>query len=325
MEGRATRRTLIFSAAGLIAGLATTPVLAGQSFTVSQYGIVPATLPWAIALETGLFKKNGLDIDSLTGAHGGGTAVRNMMASDIPFAELSTAAAIAALRTGLKIKIVYGAVNNMGKTSWVALPGSSIKRVTDLKGKKVGFNNPRSATEQVIRLVLAKHDLLKDVNLVSTGGQAAGLTMLRQKAIDATVASDPLLTKQAGRYHVVFGVTDELPKLVWSVGVTTSEYAASNPDMVRRLILTRRQAVDFMRSNPAEAAKVYAKVWNFDEKLAGKLLETQFKLNYISRGKISQEGLDVLLEGMRLTGQLKGSLDIAAAIDRNFLPADLQK
>jgi NitT/TauT family transport system substrate-binding protein len=309
----------------LVALLAASPAMAAQSFTVSQYGIVPATLPWAIAKEKDLFKQNGLDIGNLVGAHGGGTAVRNMMAADIPFAELSTAAAISGLRSGLKLKIVYGAVKNMGETSWVVLPDSALKTVDDLKGKKVGFNNPRSATEQVLRLVLKKHALLSGVNLISTGGQAAGLTILRQKAIDATVASEPVLTVQADRYRVLFHVTDEIPHLVWSIGVTTAEFADKNPDMLRRLILTRRQAVDYIREHPDEAAKVYAKIWQFDEPLAGKILHKQLTLNYLSRGEIDRQGLDVVLEGMRLTGQLKESVDIAAAIDTRFLPTDLPK
>src|SRR5262249_49281722 len=140
-------------ALGLTAALAVAPAQAGQNFTVSQYGIVSSTLPWAVALEKGIFKQNGLDVDNLIGAHGGGTAGRNMLAGDIPFAELSTAATIAGLRQGMNLKIVYAAVHNMGETSWMVLPDSPIKTVADLKGKKAGYNNPRSATEQVLRTI----------------------------------------------------------------------------------------------------------------------------------------------------------------------------
>ena len=52
--------------------------------TVSQYGRLVATLPWAVALEKGMFKEAGLDIDGVTAGAGGGTSLRNMLAGELP-------------------------------------------------------------------------------------------------------------------------------------------------------------------------------------------------------------------------------------------------
>jgi NitT/TauT family transport system substrate-binding protein len=309
---------------GLWIALFAGPAPAAQSFTVSQYGIVSATLPWAVVLEKGLFKKNGLDIDNVLSANGGGTALRNMMAGDVPFAELSTAVTIAGLRQGMKLKIVYAAVHNMGETSWMVLPDSPVKSLTDLKGRKAGYNNPRSATEQVLRTILARNGLANDVTLVSTGGQAAGLTILRQKGVDATVASDPAITVAGDKLRILFRVSDYLKDLVWSIGVTTEEFAKSNPDMIRRLITARREGVQFILKEPEEAAKIYAKVWQFDDGLARKIVPQFAKFNYYSQGDISKAGLDTVVEGMQLTGELKGPIDLNAAIDKSFLPEDLR-
>jgi len=318
-------RTSLTAALALAAALICAPAHAGHNFTVSQYGIVSSTLPWAVALDKGLFRENGLDVDNLVGAHGGGTAIRNMLASDIPFAELSTAVTISALRQGMKLKIVYGAVHNMGETSWMVLPDSPVKTLADLKGRKIGYNNPRSATEQVLRTILARNGLANDVTLVATGGQAAGLTILRQKGIDATVASDPAITIAGDKLRLLFRVSDHLKDLVWSIGVTTEEFAKSNPDIVRRLIKTRRQAVEFVLKHPDETAKIYAKTWQFDENLARKILPSLTKFNYYSLGDISEAGIDTVIEGMKLTGELTGPVDVKAAIDKSFLPDDLRK
>ncbi|HZD62675.1 MAG TPA: hypothetical protein VE200_07765, partial [Xanthobacteraceae bacterium] len=43
--------------------------------TVSQYGRLVATLPWAVALEKGMFKQAGLDIDGVTAGAGGDGAM----------------------------------------------------------------------------------------------------------------------------------------------------------------------------------------------------------------------------------------------------------
>jgi NitT/TauT family transport system substrate-binding protein len=316
--------TRIGAVLGLLIALNASPAVAGKAFTVSQYGIVSATLPWAVALEKGYFKQNELDVDNVISANGGGTAVRNMLAGDFPFAELSTAATIAGLRQGMKLKIIYAAVHNMGETSWMVLPDSPVKTLADLKGRKAGYNNPRSATEQVLRTVLARNGLSNDVTLVSTGGQAAGLTILRQKGIDATVASDPAITIAGDKLRLLFRVSDYLKDLVWSIGVTTEEFAKANPQMLRSLIKTRRQGVQFILKEPEEAAKIYAKVWQFDGDLARRIVPQFAKFNYYSQGDISKAGLDTVVEGMQLTGELRGPIDLGSAIDKSFLPEDLR-
>src|SRR5258706_11340095 len=64
--------------------LAVTPACAAK-ITVSQYGRLVATLPWAVALEKGMFKEAGLDIDGITAGAGGGKTLRNKLAGGISF------------------------------------------------------------------------------------------------------------------------------------------------------------------------------------------------------------------------------------------------
>src|SRR6516165_12132441 len=61
--------------------LAVTPACAAK-ITVSQYGRLVATLPWAVALQKGMFKEAGLDIDGITAGAGGGTSLRNMLGGE---------------------------------------------------------------------------------------------------------------------------------------------------------------------------------------------------------------------------------------------------
>src|SRR5262245_61962194 len=88
-EGAVMRFRAIFMTAALT--LAVTPAFAAK-ITVSQYGRLVATLPWAVAQETGMFKEAGLDIDGITAGAGGGTSLRNMLAGELPYAELATSA-----------------------------------------------------------------------------------------------------------------------------------------------------------------------------------------------------------------------------------------
>src|SRR5262245_22425403 len=63
---------------------------AAEKLAVTQYGRITASLPWAVAMKKGFFKEEGLDIDEIVAGAGGGTALRNMMATGLPYAEIAT-------------------------------------------------------------------------------------------------------------------------------------------------------------------------------------------------------------------------------------------
>ena len=133
--------------------LAVTPADAAK-ITVSQYGRLVATLPWAAALQKNMFKEAGLDIDGITAGAGGGTSLRNMLAGELPYAELATSAAIAGSLAGVELKALASSSNHIGELSWAAKPDAGINSINDLVGKRVAYTSPRSITEMVIRTAL---------------------------------------------------------------------------------------------------------------------------------------------------------------------------
>src|SRR5580698_2650412 len=104
--------------------------------SISQYGRVTATLPWAVAMEKGFFDEAGVKIDQIIAGAGGGTTLRNVLASDLPYGEVATSAAVAAQRAGLDVVIVNTASSHIGEIALVSDPKTDIRKVTDLAGKK---------------------------------------------------------------------------------------------------------------------------------------------------------------------------------------------
>lgn len=299
------------------------PALAANGLSVTEYGVAATSLPWGVARDQNLFKKNGLDFDGIISSHGGGTAVRNMVASGLPFGEIATSAAVAAAQTGLDIVFVYSANNNAGDMAWMVLPSSPVKSLADLKGRKVGFTNPHSTTELFIRMVLHKAGLDKEVTALPTGGVAAGLTMVAQGVIDAAASDEPAFLPE-GKYRQLFYVRDQIPNVTWTVGITTREYAAAHPDTVRNLIQARRQAVDFMFAHPDVAAKTYAKDWHIAPDVAKTILPRLLSTHYFSRGDFNMPGLEAALEGLKMIGSVTKPVDLAKLVDKKFLPEDLR-
>jgi NitT/TauT family transport system substrate-binding protein len=303
---------------GLALVLTALPATAAEKLSVTNYGVNVATLPWAIALEKGMFQKQGLDIDGILGSNGGGTAIRNTMANtNLPFGEVSFPSAVAAIQSGLNLKIVYGGVNNFGDLAWVTRRDAPFKTIADLKGHKVAFTEPRSATEMVLRTILRKAKV--DVDTMPSGGIGAGIIALDQSAVDAAPFEEPLLLPDLNKYRVIFRVVDYAPEDIWQVGVVDADFGKSHPDVVRKLIAVRRDAIAYMKSHPADAAAVYHKVWNNDDPRIAQILPSLIKSNYWSTGALDPAGFQAMLNGMQLVGALDKPFDLKAALDGSYL------
>lgn len=309
------RRTLL--ALALVSAFLCLPVRASDRITVSQYGVIVESLPWAIALEEGFFKKQGVDIDGFVGSNGGGTTVRNMMANSLPFAEVAVPAMIAGVDSGLDLKMVYSGVNNMGDLAWVVKKDSPLKTMADLKGRKAAFTAPRSTTEMVLRMILQREKLDKDVTITATGGIGAGMVALDAGGVDAAPFEEPAFLPP-DKYRILFRVTDHIPNLAWQVGVVTAEYAKAHPDIVRKIVAARRDALNFMYAHPDEAVKIYAKVWNTDDPRVGPVLARLVKMKYWSADGFNRAGLDTMLQGMNIVGAVDHPVDLNALIAPEF-------
>src|SRR5262249_45783230 len=145
--------------------LAVTPACAAK-ITVSQYGRLVATLPWAVALEKGMFKEAGFDIDGITAGAGGGACVGKKPRGEVAFGALATSAAIAGSLAGVELKALASSSNHIGELTWAAKPDAGINSIKDLVGKKVAYTSPKSITEMVIRTALKQEGLAGKVDIL---------------------------------------------------------------------------------------------------------------------------------------------------------------
>ena len=79
-----------------------------------MYGV-----PYAIAKEKGYFKEAGLDVTGFLTSAGGGTTVRNVLASELPYGDVALPAVIAAAQQGLELTIVHAGVASVADQVWV--------------------------------------------------------------------------------------------------------------------------------------------------------------------------------------------------------------
>lgn len=309
----------------LAAAFAQSPALADE-ISVTQWGQSLYGAPFAVAMDKGLFKKAGIDITGVIGSGGGGTTVRNILASTTPYGEVALPAALAAAREGLDLVLVNVGTRTVAESTLVTMPNSDIKTINDLIGKKVAITSPKSSSEMIFLMEMkAKGIDASQVARVAAGGYPPALTMLEQGAVSAAGLIEPLSIIRKDRYRTVIAAKDVLPPMTTSVGITTREFAKAHPDKLRAIIAGRRAAVEAIYANPDEAAAILQKTWNFDPAIAREAVRNMIGPKMWSLGDFDRAELDRTVEGLQLIGEVKGEIVWDKLIDQSFLPADLQR
>jgi NitT/TauT family transport system substrate-binding protein len=277
-------------------------------------------------MEKGYFADAGIKIDEVIAGAGGGTTLRNVLASDLPYGEVATSAAIAASRSGLDIVIVNTSSSHIGEISLVADAKSDVRKMADLAGKKAAYTAPKSTSDVLLRLALKETQMTGKVETVATGGFGPGITALKTGAVAAAPMIDPTLTLEPDKYRVILPFADVIPRMTWLVGITTREFAKKNPELLRKLIAVRRRGVDFIYQNRDDAMAIYAKVWQQDPKQVATYFPKYFGYEgEWTRGEFEKAGLAKMSEGLEIVGEIDKPIDWNAMIDQEFLPQDLQK
>ena len=306
-------------------GLFAAPAANAEEISVTHWGSLMYGAPYAVAMEKGFFKKSGIDITGILSSKGGGTTMRNVLAGGLPYGEVALSAVIAASREGIDVRIVNSGVQTVADALWVTMPNSEIKTIKDLVGKKMSITSPKSVTDMLTIMVLEKEGIpLDKVERPALGGIGAGLTALESGAVQAAAIFDPIWSGRRDRYRPVFFVKDVLPPMTQTVGVTTAEFAQKQPDKLRAIIAGRRAGVDFIYSNPKEAAAIFAKEYNLKPDVAETAISNMAQIKYWSPGNFDIKGMNEMTRGLKIIGEVKEDVDWSKLIDRSFLPNDLR-
>ncbi|HTI49257.1 MAG TPA: ABC transporter substrate-binding protein [Casimicrobiaceae bacterium] len=319
----------------LCAGLALALLVCGahaEELVVSNYAVSANGMPFGVAMAKGYFKEEGLNITGLISSAGGGTTLRNMLAGGgSPYGEVNPVAVVSAVLAGADLKIVSDNVLTVAEFVWAVKPDSPIKTLKDLKGKKIGYTNPRSTSQALDNLLLEQAGYKQgDVELVKTGGFGEGVAALEAGQVDMVPITEPLWSKYKDKFRAVVRAADVLPPLDNVVGVTTVEMAEKKGDFIRAVIRARRKAVAFMRDHPDEAADIVAKQYNIDKDVAKSAIlnltkSTTQGVPYWGEGDIHLSGLKRMIEAQKKVGAINGDVDYDKLIDTRFLPDDLKK
>lgn len=323
-------RNAAFAAVAALGLAAFAATASAEKIAVGNYGSSANGMPFAVALYKGYFKEEGADVDGIIASEGGGTSVRNAMAG-VAYGEANPGAIAVAIQQGADIKIVSDNVLTIAEFAWLVKKDSPIKTIKDLKGKKIGYTNPRSTSQALDILMLKKAGLKpEDAELVKTGGFGPMVAALELGQIDCAPVTEPLWSKSKDKYRVLITGAEALPPLDNVVGMATADAIKNRGDFIRAVIRARRRAVEFMIAHPDEAGDLVAKDFNITPEVARSAvrnLTTSLTegVPYWGDGRFHLSGMKRIIEVQKSVGALSGDIDVTKLITTDFLPDDLKK
>ena len=253
------------------------------------------------------FAKDGIGIRWVQSA-GSNKALEFLNAGSLDFGSTAGAAALIAKVNGNPLKSIYV----YSRPEWTALvtqSGSAIKTVADLKGQRIAVTRGTDPHIFLVRALAEAGLTEKDVKLVLLQ-HADGRTAMERGDVAAWAGLDPMMA--AAEVESGARLFYRKPDAnTWGVLNVREEFAAANPDIVRRVLTVYETARKWSVAHPAElnAALVAA------AKLPAPVIAKQLERTDISSGQIGEKQASTIIaagKALQSAGVLDAALDMTA-------------
>jgi len=280
-------------AAVLSVFLSSSIALAQNPVRINWTAVTGAQSGMFMAQQEKLFKKYGLDVELLH-IPSSSRGIQAILAGEIAFSFMDGSNAAQANLKGANLALVAGATNRQ-VFSLMAKP--EIKRIADLKGKKIGITRIGSSTHTSALYALGSAGLkTTDYQILPLVEVPNIFTALAAGQIDAGVMSPPTnaRAKKAG-FVELMNIAKEGPEFV-SVAVGTSRtYIKANEDIVRRVVRAYAEGVQIFKTNKSAALRMIQNQLKVKEPEIQEDTYSQFRDYLEYPPYVSRKGMEAVL------------------------------
>ncbi|MDA8486607.1 aliphatic sulfonate ABC transporter substrate-binding protein [Pseudomonas resinovorans] len=274
------------------------------------------------------FAKDGIRIDWRF-FKGAGPVINEALANgQVDFAYLGDLAAIVGKANGLDTRVV--SANTRGVKSYLGVvPGSGIKTLQDLKGKRVAVFRG-TALQLSFASALASQGLSeRDLKVINLDFNAAS-SALAAKQIDATWGLSNLIAlRERGLAELPLSSRDlDGAGSTQAVLVATGDFIRNYPDVVGRLVKAQQQAVSWLRDDANKDA--YVELVSRLASYPPAILKNDLAQENFSRyfdPRLDAEFITLLQQGVDLAAKerlIRRGFQVSEWVDPRFIDVALQ-
>jgi NitT/TauT family transport system substrate-binding protein len=288
---------------------------------IGTASITASTLTLWIAQEQGMFKKQGVEVETIL-IRGGPTLVASLVSGETPLAFTTGVSFLGAAVQGVDVKMLTSVSE---KVSWKLMAAPKIKTAQDLHGKKIGVSSIVGTTWLNSMLALEQLGLepkRDNIIFLQTGDPVTMAHALEAGRVDAAVL-DPVQSRQLGLKGFSL-LVDLLKANVVFPGLglgATRSYVDKNTAIVEKVVtaLTESLAFVFQPANKTVVLKSLMKNMKLSDQGAAEE-GYQDQLATLSRKPYpSLEGMRSAQRLMALQNPKIGGLKTEELIDARFI------
>ena len=275
-----------------------------------------------VAHEEGIFKKNGLEVE-LIHIPSSSRAIQTMLAGEIAISYGDARNTVQAVLTGANVTLIAG-VSNRLVFSFMARP--EFKKVSDLKGKKIGITRIGSSTHTAALFALNQGGLKPgDYQILPLMEVPNILAALMAGQVDAGPLSPPtnVRARRAGLSELV-NLGRDGPEYSSITLISTRSYIRNNEEIVRRVVRSYAEAIHLFKTNKSVAFRTiqkYARIKD-PETLEATYTESSDYLESVPY--VSRKGLEIILAELREQDPKARQAKLEDFLDMRFV-AELDK
>src|SRR5215475_4886821 len=261
-------------------------------------------MPTIVAKELGLYKKAGLDVDIVS--LGDGTKVyRAMLAGNIEFGLTPGAPTIIGRSNGAEVKALSA---NLPKFEASMVVRADIKTLADLKGKRIGIQEPGGFADILSRAVLraAKIDP-KEVNFVSIASEDVPALVADQ--VDTAilhVEQEMLAKSKVPDLHAIGRMWELQPKTLYTFLSVNEKTIRDKPALVQAVVSANIEATRIIYTDKAKIMPILVKQTGYPEKILSDSYDFMVKeCIWDANSGLSTERINFTADLMTKVGNIK--------------------
>jgi NitT/TauT family transport system substrate-binding protein len=215
-------------------------------------------LPAWVAKDTGIFARNGLDVEVIFFT-GGTTAILALVSGDVPITQVSGPGLVNSVLAGSDAVFVAAGMTSL---NYVLMGKPGLKTAEQLKGGTLAISRFGSATDSIARFALKKIGLTpaKDVTLVQVGSGPERLSAVLTGRVSAAVINPPSSFVAEKRGLVVVADVAQMGLVFQHTGAaTTRRFIREHTDTVRRYVRSHVEAVHKIWTDKEATVRVLGK------------------------------------------------------------------